>query len=496
MSGTYLTVNGAYNGVNGLVTIAASDFAGTAGGALNTALQSYLTGVSNALALGQSGQPGLNLVNYNALDSVTASFSAGASATGTYYEITNFDSTGVTTAGSTGTSGAPTTLVLPSDVNILAVQAPGYEDITASGNVTAALFSADSNVTFHLNEGNSSVYSGNIYFAGGADKLRLSNATVASVNVYSAGNDTVNLGGVGFVNAGGDTVHAEGSATTTVIVGGSEYVTVVASDNAIAKVNFVSGSGENLFYQNLSTQSQIIETSAFMVNGVSHLSTNAITAYGGAGGLFAVGGAAGNNSLAGGTGLVTLIGGGNHDVLRARAYETSGIGNVLFTGNGSFESLYGAASSANNQFDIGDSVAGVGVVNGFQDVVSTMGSGVQKFLINNDSNSTIYGSTVTGATNIYYVAGDSLTGSTTGNNNSVTWIADFSGNSTVHMVNFDGGALLNTIASSSDSVVGSGANKGLHVATVNLTDGSSIEFRGLTVSQLKFSVGGDSIGYN
>jgi hypothetical protein len=474
MSGAYLTVNGAYNAVNGLVTIAASNFTGNAGGALNVQLQSYLTGLSSSLNGGNFG-----FVNNDVVAGTAASVTS--SAAGTFYEVTNFDSTGAVNTAAANVSS----LSIPGAVTDLAVQAPGSETLYAGGNVTSALFSAASNVDYNLFNG-----AGSVYLAGGNDSVDVSSAVPTSLTFFSAGNDTIDLNGIGSPTVGGVNVYSDGSATTAIYVGGSEYATVTASDNAQAAIVFVPGAGENIDYINNSTAEQIIFSSAHNIGGVATYSNNAITAFGGAGGLFAVGGHAGANSLTGGTGLVTLVGGGANDVLTANGFANSGNGNVLFNGNGSFETLLASASTGNNLFAVGFTDVGVGNVTAFGDVVSTQGSGAQVFFVGNDVGSSIFGSTVTGATNAYYVISDTLTGSNNGGqNNNSTYIYNFSANSHVNLTNAGLGTSLATVASSIDSVRG-----GVTSAVVGLSDGTTLIFKGVSESHLNFG-SGSSIVY-
>jgi hypothetical protein len=497
---TTLTINGAYNSQNGLVGIGSNfgqnDLAGAT--ALNVALQEYLTGVSSSIIGGYIG-----FINADIVGASTTT-AAGANA---LEEFTNFNGSGVSTAGAA--SGSYT---VASSVTNLIVQAPGTESITGTAAVTNAIFAgwqatsvagggtvagAASNVTYNVTDGQ-----GTVVMAGGSDVINsfASNLTAAYAQTFYAtgstvagatvpgGADTINVSGLN--GSDGANVYADGTATANVYMGFDEAVTVTASDNATAAVVFQLGSTGSMTYINNSSASQTVFSGAYTVAGSggtvqSKATTNIVDVQGGAGGGYYVGGAYGYNTLIGGTGLVTLQGGGTKDFLEANAYSTV-TGNVLFAGISSQESLIASASTGNNLFQLGWQQTGQsGAPSVGDDFVSTAGSGQQTFFIGNVGSTTIDASTTTGASNVF----DVLTGTATLNGGAVS----ISGASIV-INNFGAaaGQSVLQIVGGSDLQLGSGGASIQYINQIGgntlltLTDGTTIQLNGVNSNASTF----------
>jgi hypothetical protein len=456
-------------------------------------LQTYLNGVSGSLMGGTMG-----LVNWDIAAGTEASVNAG-SAGGTFMELTNYSSTGASTAGTFNG-----TYSIPGAVTDLVVDAPGSQVVYSTGSVTSAMFGGASNVNYNVFDGQ-----GSVYLLGGADSVNATSTTPGSMSFYSAGQDSINLSGIGSPTINGYSVYAEGNATTAVYIGGSDVATVVASDNAHAAVVFYLGGGGNLDFINASTQEQTIFSGAHTIAGSAQpvLSNNAITAFGGAGGGFFVGGANGYNSLVGGfdtaagyantgnAGLVTLVGGGAHDMLLANGADSTGSGgyNAFFSGNGSFETLMASGSTNDNLFSVGLTDVGVGVVTAFGDVVSSAGAGTQNYFVGNSENTNFYADTTTGSTNNFWVIGDTITGGPNGpSQNNFFTINDFGANSAIVLVN----ATLGTSdASIQDASTTHGAGGSVNTV-ITLTDNTQITLKGVSTSNLSYQIGGNIVTYS
>jgi hypothetical protein len=443
MSGS-LTVIGGHSGatLTGLVSVPSllTDY--------NSALQLALTAASDFVTLG-----GGNLVNVDVAGGTTFTTSPSVPGT-TLLEITNTDSLGAVTSGSI--SGSYT---ISESVSGLIVEAPGSETITGNASTSIALFGANSNVDYSVLLG-----SGSIFAAGGADSVSIGSAddTTSAYIVYSAGNDTVNIEG------GSDSVVAT-TATTTLLLGSANGF-VTADGNSTVSVLFKPLSSGNLNFVNASSGAATIYTGAYSTAGGTQFAENAVTAYGGAGGGYYVGGHGGDNSLVGGSGIVTLQGGGNGDYLEANA-DTGAGGNVLFSGPGA-ETLIGSSTSGDNTFQLNLKYVNQAVGGGGTDYVSTDGSGAQNFLMGPGNASTITGSTVSSAFNIFDLIRNSSVGGTP---------------ASYEITNF---ASINGAFYITDSLQGSNGVSGVfgvstatiggnEATTVTLNDGSTIKFDGV-----------------
>ena len=372
-------------------------------------------------------------------------------------------------------SGSAAGLVsVAAGVTDLVVQVPGAVSVDGVSSTNFALFGAGSNVTYSVDGG-----AGSIFAAGGNDFI---SATNANDTVTSGGNDTVRFSAL---TSGNEIVNAVGNATTHVFLGGADAATVTASDSAQASVVFLPRAGGNLDFINNSSSAQTVFSGLYTVTGGGNQYTsNSVTVFGGAGGGFYVGGSAGFNSLIGGTGNSSLVGGGNGDIL-----STGGASNDLFNGNGA-ETLLGGGVS--NTFFVGLEDVGIGTIRAAGDLASAGGSGAQNFILGQLSATTLTGSTVHGASNVYDVLG---TYTTTGGQavtigGSDFTITDFGANSTINLLNgsFETLAGAPTVQTVESAIGGGGTS-------ILLNDGTVITLKGVATSQINAAIGGHSITF-
>jgi hypothetical protein len=340
------------------------------------------------------------------------------------------------------------------------VSAPGDETIQGNGVTNVAIFGATSNVNYTDMNGGSAMAADSIFAAGGNDSITTYSTTNtgSSYQVYSAGNDTINL-----KNQGTDSVIATGNAHTDVFIS-QAAATVTATDNSFVRVN-ETGSGTLDFINNSSNAATVFSSS-----NTDGAALNAVTAFGGAGGGYYAGGTSGNNSLVGGSGTVTLQGAGNNDFLEAN----SSVGtNLLMAGAGN-ETLLGSSTSGSNTFQVGlstDSANGAIVSNG---VVSTDGNGIQTFILGNSDSTTLTGSNAAGALNIYDVVRDSATEANGPSNFTIT---DFSSNSALFITDSTPGAGAVSITAIGNQLGGGGAE-------ILLSDKTTINLTGVSASSI------------
>jgi hypothetical protein len=447
MSGL-LTVNGGYNGTNGLLPVPTNFTAALGDSSIATALQTYLNAVSTSLPAGgamSGGNPAFLIGFENDDVAAGTAYSVSGSGPGALVDITNTDTTGATVAS------ANVNLTVPSITTTLVVQDPARVSITGSDSTTLAVFGGSSSVHYSVTGGQGSIFAG-----GGRDIIGIYSAgTNSNVDLVSSGNDSINLNGTG-----NDTVTAVGNASTGVLIGAAS-ATVTATGNSTVNVTFDTNAGGDLDFINNSSNAATVYTGSF---GPGVFAPNSVTVFGGGAGGVYVGGRAGNNSLIGGTGLTTLIGGGGNDVLSVTA-SVGAAYNELYTGQG-FESLLAGAGSGNNAFNIGLEDFGVGNVTA-SGIASSDGSGAQAFDIGNTNGETITGSSVAGSTNAFDVVGDSTTG---GGNFTIN---DFnSANSSIYLV--DG----TTQAPSDASISSIGTFAGSTL--IALSDGTQITLKNYT----------------
>ncbi len=451
-----LTVGGAFNGHTGVVTIPSSLLFGqpSAAGSLNNVIQDYLTGIGSGLVSGST-----NFINTDlaAGTQYVAAGSVAGTGSPTFEEFTNTDTVGGTVAGS---GNYPAATVAASVTDVL-VQTPGNVTLTGVASTTTLTIGADSNVDYTVTDPDA----GTIYLAGGANSVTL--FTTAGTNaetIYSAGSDSINL-----VGQGTDFVTVNGNAT---VLDTGANANVTAEGNATTNFFWDSAnSGGTLNFVNNSTAAATIHIGVFAGGATD---ATHVTAFGGAGGGFFVGGAAGSNSLVGGAGAVTLVGAGSGDFLEAQSAGA----NVLAQGNGN-ETLVATSSTGSNSFGAGLNYPGLGNPQA-TGVISTDGSGAQTFFFGNvASGETVYGSTTAGATNNYFLYSGSIsangvyTGTVGGGNYS---IYNFINNSSsIYFANEDG-----TSATLTHLAVDQFDPTQLDLT---LSDGTSVEFKGLTSSQ-------------
>ncbi len=475
MSGTsYLTVAGgnATNIHSGVLSVPSS-----LGTTVNNLLQAYLDGVSTSVNAGNAG-----FENYNAVTGIPVS--VAGSGTNLLEEITNTDSVGASTSGA-----ASGVVSVAAGVTDMVVQAPGTVSVDGVGSTTMAILDASSNVTYSL--GNSiSNGSGSIFAAGGKDFIA-DYGSNSTYDVNSVGNDSVVMYGLGGV----DSVNAFGNATTSVFIGGSDVSTVTASGNSQVSVVFFEKAGGNLDFVNNSSKTATVYSGAYTTAGGGTVyAPNAVTAFGGAGGGYFIGGRSGNNYLSGGTGNSTLVGAGAGDTLIAAGSSTVNGGtatdNSLFAGSAS-ETLIGGGT--NNNFFLGLEEVGVGTVQASSDFISAGGSGNQIFTLGNVASSTLVGSTVTGAQNIYDVLGNYTTtgGQAAIFGGSSFTITDFGGNDHIYLVDgaYGFGSGAPTIESITPALGSSGSTQ------ILLSDNTVITLKGITTSHVNASIGGHLISY-
>jgi hypothetical protein len=151
---------------------------------------------------------------------------------------------------------------------------------------------------------------------------------------------------------------------------------------------------------------------------------------------------------------------------------TGGDGNVLYSGPGA-ETLGASSASGANTFQLNLKYVGVGTITG-SDVVSTQGSGLQAYLLG-AGDSTITGSTASGASNIFDLIRDASVGS-----------------ASYTLTNFASMTSATLFITDSSQVTGNSSIQGIstatfggtEVTTVTLADQTTIKFDGLAASNL------------
>lgn len=241
------------------------------------------------------------------------------------------------------------------------------------------------------------------------------NAPSNTVGIFG-GNATVNSSGTAdfievFLNASPATAVVSVMGSANVLDGGGN-VTVYAAAGSNNVRAFFQVAGDLDFINNSTVQ-------AFVTGEAPNSKGGSATAFGGIGGGSYTGGTDGNNSLiggftsgqitTGGAGLVTLVGSGNGNYLEAGGSVTGAGGNLLVASNNNgTATIVAAASTGNNTID----ARGAGQVS-----VLSSGTGTQTFYLGTGGvNDTITGSTVSGATNAYYLTGSNGFGTDVINN--------------------------------------------------------------------------------
>ncbi len=431
------------NGYPGLVTIHSSLSFGALStpGSVNSLIQSYLNDIGAALGSGTD-----SFENYN--PQINQTHVVPGTGSGFVEQISNLDSAG----GSTSGSGSYPALTVQGGVSDLLLQAPGNMTVTGASSTTNVVIDALTNADYSVTD----AAAGTMYLAGGANSVTLYNTSGnTNESIYSAGQDTINLAGQGTaqVTVTGDATVIDKDVNASVVASGSATTNLFwSSANAGGTLNFTNNSS--------------VAATIHIQNG----SKANVTAFGGVGGGFYVGGAAGNNSLVGGSGVVTLVGAGAGDFLEAQ----SSIGtNVLAQGVGN-ETLMATSTTGSNVFGAGLQYPGLGSpeVTG---VISTDGSGVQQFLLGNlAAGETIFGSTQAGASNNYFVVGNTAE-SIGGGQISIYNFVD--AKSTILLTNGNAGA-------SDASISSMGYNTFQSAWDISLSDGTNILLKNLTLQQM------------
>jgi hypothetical protein len=448
-----LTIGGAFNGATGTVTVPTSLLFGEPSipGSLNAQIQAYLGGITSGVANGTYNFQNSDLAgNTGTIVGATVSGPAG-----TFEEFTDVSPTGVSATGSGNYTASIT-----AGVTDLTVQTPGNVTLTGGApDATTLLFGANSSVDYSV----TNPVAGTMYLAGGNNSVTLFSTGLANAEtIYSAGSDTINLEGQGT-----DYVTVFGNATIQDL---SANAVVTAEGNATTNLYWDSqNSGGTLNFTNNSSVAATIHIGNF--NGAT--SATHVTAFGGAGGGYYVGGAAGDNSLVGGTGAVTLVGAGPGDFLEANSAQE----NILAQGGGA-ETLLASSSTGDNVFGAGLQYPGIGGNPAASGVISTDGAGNQTFFLGNvPGGESVFGSTASTASNTYFIVSGTVGGATVGGG--LYSIYNFTGaNSNIFLSNGNGGA---GSASISSAYVDQG-HSGQY--DVNLSDGTVIELKGLTASEI------------
>lgn len=475
MSGSVTVVGGVNsNTITGLVTVPAV----LPSNAVLNNLQAFLnTNASAAVTAGGANFQNLNVASINGGGSVNGDITVGSGAAG-LLDISNTDTTGATTAGSTNIS-----FTVPTGYDYVVVQAPGTETVTGNGSTNfLATFGSLAGVTFNTGGGSGTVVAGGpnnntvlfgnswSYVGSGVGGETVSGvATNSIVEVFGTGSGGANPSNVVALDASDITVTAGGnndlieSYTGTggvvsvtgggnVLVNGGSVSVYAAAGMTSVNAFFENGGGQLYFVNNSTTAATV---SGAVNNSVSG---GQVTAFGGAGGGVYEGGTGGQNYLVGQSGLVTLYGAGANSTLTAAASTSGSSFNVFFAGSGN-TSMVGEVGSTNNQFSGS---------NGSTTVI-TSGSGSQNFLVGASGQEIFTGSTVSGAVNTYFFNQDS-----TGNGSDI--ITNFNINKDTLLINLGestGGVSIAAIQANQ----GSGGG-----VIVSLSDNTTIKLYGVSLT--------------
>jgi hypothetical protein len=312
----------------------------------------------------------------------------------------------------------------------------------------------------------------------GNDTVAVAVSGSATVSTYgqglalnnAIGADTVPSNVVG-LNAGDVTVVSGGTNDLVESFVGSDVVSVNNSANVL-----VSG-GAATVYADLGSTAvkaffQVGGTLDFINNSGSAATVSgdvpgatggSATVFGGAGGGVYIGGSGGNNSIISGTGtgLSTVVGAGSNNFLSVGGYGTVNAANLLNAGSG------GATMVAGSTTDVNQFYGGTGT-----DSIVSFGQGSQVYFVGSQGTENITGSTVTGASNHYYLSS-----------------ASASREDVINNFNMSRDSL--TVTSAGDTISGVFAASG--GALVQLADNTLIQLVGISASSLTSLVGGSYI---
>ncbi|MGC9270464.1 NF038122 family metalloprotease [Acidiphilium sp.] len=277
-------------------------------------------------------------------------------------------------------------------------------------------------------------------------------ALPATITATLASDLATVLGGGGSYQAtlnGGNAVTISGSTT-------AKLADLAGTDTIIA-----TGSASVFGFNAIGYAGQIdfINASSAPVSLVDN--EGSVTMSGGAGGGTVTGGTAGNNSIIGGSGALFATGGGTNSLVIVNSAQT----NYLFAGVGN-ETLIANPGTGTNLFDCNPGAAG--------DLMIANGAGTQYFF-GSAGTATITGSTIPGATNIFFM-GSSL------------------GGASAVVTNF--GQITGTIDTTDNAVIQSVANTtyaGAAGALITLNDGTRITLLGVQSNSLTYTIGGTSV---
>jgi Ca2+-binding RTX toxin-like protein len=281
---------------------------------------------------------------------------------------------------------------------------------------------------------------GGSLFIGNQNTTYLGKAASGTVSIAAGdGNDLIALPTgttyeVGLGN-GNDTVYGNGSGTVT------------------------GGTGSNLFFGDSAggaNEFNSYGSNDTIVAGAGSVSVNTYGAnplvYGGSGSLQYIGGAPGNPTIVGGTGTETLFGGSGQNLTYYDASNTTPDSTILAAGAGN-ETLN--AGGAKNGVEL---AAGVGTVT----MIGTSGNDV---FFGGSGVATMVGN---GGTDMFQFASASEPGGQHGGTNIIT---DFTSSDSFNTVGYGAGAAQSALTAATVA----GGN-----TTVKLSDGTTIEFLGIT----------------
>jgi hypothetical protein len=334
------------------------------------------------------------------------------------------------------------------------------------------------------------VGSGSI-LASGDDTIIAAGSSYNIEGASSGGDNIVNFSSVGgvtteggsnnvFVSGNSDTIVSNGS--NDLIVSGANSATISVSGFA----DFIGLSGDETV-STIGTGSIVgligwgYAGKMCFINDSSSASTitgmgGQLTVFGGAGGGHYQGGALGSNLLEGGSGLVTLVGStAGNDTLIAAGSSTTGI-NVIQASS--------MINSGGNQTLVSESTAGTTlfVLNAGLDNVSAAGSGTQYFILSNQGEATVAGTTDSNGNNQFFLTQTSAQG---GNSDLIINFSIQKDNFSI--VNSTGVSIAGAV---DEQNLGGGATGCL----VSLSNGTTIKLEGVnfTATQLASIVGSSS----
>lgn len=251
-------------------------------------------------------------------------------------------------------------------------------------------------------------------------------------HIVAEGNNVVTTG------AGADTVKVHTGTVTIDAASGTGSIQAGIPTGYAGTIHFLGGAGQAVVFGN----------------------AGSLDAQGGSGAATLNGGTAGDNSIIGGQGAIFATGGGDNSTVVANSPQT----NYLFAGTGT-QTLIAAAGTGTNLFRVNSGSGG--------DIMISHGSGTQDFFVSGGT-STMTGSTVAGATNVFF-AGDYHGGACV--------ITNFAG--------IDG--LITSFNGVAVQTVTAATYAGTAASAVTLTDGTRITLLNTQLASLTWQPGGTSV---